>query len=44
MAAIAPDAETRTRALTQIKTGVDRTDRMVRQLLDMTATETDVDL
>lgn len=39
IAAIAPDADTRQRALDQIATGVDRTDRMVRQLLDMTAAE-----
>lgn len=35
----APDEATRTHALTQICTGVDRTDRMVRQLLDMSAAE-----
>lgn len=39
IALIAPDAETRAHALTQIRSGVDRTDRMVRQLLDMTASE-----
>lgn len=39
IAAIAPDADTRDRALAQIRRGVDRTDRMVRQLLDMTAAE-----
>ncbi|MCB5410688.1 ATP-binding protein [Pseudogemmobacter faecipullorum] len=37
----APDAATRERALLQITGGVDRTDRMVRQLLDMTAAESD---
>lgn len=35
----APDLATRERALHQITGGVDRTDRMVRQLLDMTAAE-----
>lgn len=39
IAALAPDAATRGRALAQIAQGVDRTDRMVRQLLDMTAAE-----
>lgn len=39
IAALAPDAGTRDRALAQITHGVDRTDRMVRQLLDMTAAE-----
>ena len=43
IAAIAPDAPTRARALDQISRGVDRTDRMVRQLLDMTAAENAVD-
>ncbi|WP_112313300.1 ATP-binding protein [Pseudogemmobacter bohemicus] len=39
IATIAPDEATRNRALAQISTGVARTDRMVRQLLDMTAAE-----
>ncbi|ALG73614.1 histidine kinase [Azospirillum thiophilum] len=39
IAVIAPDEPTRRRALTQLAGGVDRTDRMVRQLLDMTAVE-----
>lgn len=39
IAAIAPDEATRTRALTQLVAGVDRTDRMVRQLLDMSVAE-----
>lgn len=39
VAVIAPDEATRNRALAQISTGVARTDRMVRQLLDMTAAE-----
>ena len=39
IATLAPDAATRERALAQITQGVDRTDRMVRQLLDMTAAE-----
>lgn len=39
IATLAPDAATRDRALAQIIRGVDRTDRMVRQLLDMTAIE-----
>lgn len=43
IATLAPDSETRTRALAQIAQGVDRTDRMVRQLLDMTAAENAVD-
>ncbi|AGT11183.1 ATP-binding protein [Paracoccus aminophilus] len=40
IALLAPDDETRSRALGQLVGGVDRTDRMVRQLLDMTAAET----
>ncbi|RDD68495.1 MULTISPECIES: ATP-binding protein [Paracoccus] len=43
IATLAPDAATRDRALAQIAQGVDRTDRMVRQLLDMTATENAID-
>ncbi|WP_323718115.1 sensor histidine kinase [Paracoccus aminovorans] len=43
IATLAPDAATRDRALAQIAQGVDRTDRMVRQLLDMTATENPID-
>ncbi len=43
IARIAPDAATRARALAQIAGGVDRTDRMVRQLLDMTAVENPVE-
>ncbi len=43
VATLAPDAATRDRALAQIARGVDRTDRMVRQLLDMTAAENAVD-
>ncbi|VDC19064.1 sensor histidine kinase [Pseudogemmobacter humi] len=43
IARIAPDDETRARALAQIAGGVDRTDRMVRQLLDMTAVENPVE-
>lgn len=43
IATLAPDAATRDRALVQIAQGVDRTDRMVRQLLDMTATENPID-
>ena len=43
IAQIAPDDETRSRALAQIAGGVDRTDRMVRQLLDMTAAENPVE-
>lgn len=43
IAALAPDAGTRDRALAQITHGVDRTDRMVRQLLDMTAAENAID-
>ncbi|AXC49542.1 HAMP domain-containing protein [Paracoccus suum] len=43
IAALAPDAATRERALTQITLAVDRTDRMVRQLLDMTAAENTID-
>ncbi|WGR59556.1 HAMP domain-containing protein [Paracoccus ferrooxidans] len=43
VATLAPDAATRDRALAQIAQGVDRTDRMVRQLLDMTAAENAVD-
>ncbi len=39
IAAIAPDEATRSRALAQIATGVTRTDRMVRQLLDMTTVD-----
>ncbi|WP_417935770.1 hypothetical protein [Frigidibacter mobilis] len=42
IAQIAPDEATRARALAQITGGVDRTDRMVRQLLDMTAAENPV--
>ncbi|WP_370281882.1 ATP-binding protein [Pseudooceanicola sp.] len=40
IAAIAPDEETRRRALTQIERGVARTDRMVRQLLELAAVDT----
>lgn len=43
IAQIAPDDETRSRALAQITGGVDRTDRMVRQLLDMTAAENPIE-
>ena len=43
IAQIAPDEDTRARALAQITGGVDRTDRMVRQLLDMTAVENPVE-
>lgn len=43
IATLAPDAATRDRALAQIARGVDRTDRMVRQLLDMTAAENAID-
>lgn len=39
--AMAPDAETRNRALAQLQRSVDRTDRMVRQLLDMAAVDAD---
>jgi len=39
VAAMATDPRTRDQALMQITRGVDRTDRMVRQLLDMTAAE-----
>lgn len=44
IAAMAPDAATRDHALRQISAGVSRTDRMVRQLLDMTAAENHLDL
>lgn len=40
IAAMAPDDETRRRALTQIERGVARTDRMVRQLLELAAVDT----
>lgn len=43
IASLAPDAEMRGRALQQIARSVDRTDRMVRQLLDMTAAENAID-
>jgi len=43
VAALAPDRAIRDRALAQIAQGVDRTDRMVRQLLDMTAAENAID-
>ncbi|SEO16560.1 two-component system, OmpR family, sensor histidine kinase QseC [Paracoccus alcaliphilus] len=43
IATLAPDTATREHALAQIAQGVDRTDRMVRQLLDMTATENPID-
>lgn len=43
IASLAPDAGMRDRALQQIARGVDRTDRMVRQLLDMTAAENAID-
>ena len=43
IAAIAPDEATRRHALAQLAQGVGRTDRMVRQLLDMTAIETAAD-
>ncbi|MBU9698845.1 sensor histidine kinase N-terminal domain-containing protein [Rhodobacteraceae bacterium HSP-20] len=43
IAVLAPDQTTRSHALAQIATGVDRTDRMVRQLLDMVAAEDPVD-
>lgn len=39
VALIAGDEATRLRALQQIRSGVDRTDRLVRQLLDLTAAE-----
>lgn len=39
VAAMSPDPATKDRALVQIQKAVDRTDRMVRQLLDMTAVE-----
>lgn len=39
IAAIAPDEETRAHALTQISRGVARTDRLARQLLDLTGAE-----
>ncbi|MCA0963795.1 ATP-binding protein [Salipiger bermudensis] len=39
IARMAPDTATRTRALVQIEQGVKRTDRMVKQLLAMTAVE-----
>jgi two-component system, OmpR family, sensor histidine kinase QseC len=39
VAALAPDPATKDRALAQIQRAVDRTDRMVRQLLDMAAVE-----
>ena len=41
IARIAPDAETRDRALLSIITSVDRTDRMVRQLLELATVEAD---
>lgn len=40
VARLAPDDGTLNRALAQIETSVDRTDRMVRQLLDLTRAET----
>lgn len=43
IAMLAGDGATRDRALAQIAQGVDRTDRMVRQLLDMTAAENAID-
>lgn len=43
VATLATDPATRDRALQQIARGVDRTDRMVRQLLDMTAAENPID-
>lgn len=43
IAQIATDETTRAHALAQITGGVDRTDRMVRQLLDMTAAENPVE-
>lgn len=39
IAAIAPDDDTRAHALRQILRGVERTDRLARQLLDLTAAE-----
>ena len=39
VAMIAPDAATRTGALSRIQQGVDRTDRMVRQLLSLASVE-----
>jgi two-component system sensor histidine kinase QseC len=39
VAAMSPDPATKDRALAQIQKAVDRTDRMVRQLLDMAAVE-----
>ncbi|TGD41646.1 histidine kinase [Pseudotabrizicola sediminis] len=39
IAAMAPDAATRQDALTRLIRGVDRTDRMVRQLLDMASVD-----
>lgn len=41
IAQMAPDRATRDRALASIITSVDRTDRMVRQLLELAAVETD---
>ena len=40
IASLAPDAPTRQHALDQIARGVQRTDRMVKQLLEMTSVET----
>ena len=37
VARLAPDAETRDHALAQIRRAVDRSDRLVHQLLDMAA-------
>ena len=42
VAAMAPDPATKDRALAQIQKAVDRTDRMVRQLLDMAAVDAEV--
>ncbi|WP_246045475.1 ATP-binding protein [Rubellimicrobium roseum] len=42
VAAMSPDPATKDRALAQIQKAVDRTDRMVRQLLDMAAIEAEV--
>src|SRR5690606_22128692 len=39
IAKMAPDEETRAHALRQILRGVERTDRLARQLLDLTAAE-----
>lgn len=43
VASIAPDAETRNHALSRLVAGVDRSDRLVRQLLAMAATEAEAE-